>query len=60
LALVREEEDNGWLGRDGGLGGSEGRGLVGRGGKIGRLKKKRMGHGWAEMPDGTKAEENYF
>jgi hypothetical protein len=22
--------------------------------------KKRMGHGWAERPDGPKAEENYF
>jgi hypothetical protein len=23
-------------------------------------RKKRMGHGWAERPDGPKAEENYF
>jgi hypothetical protein len=23
-------------------------------------RKKRMGHGWAERPDGLKAEENYF
>jgi hypothetical protein len=54
LASVREEEDDGWLGRDGGLGRPGGRGPVGRGGKIGRLKKKRMGRGWAEMPDGLK------
>jgi hypothetical protein len=27
----------------------------------GRLeRKKRMGHGWAERPNGPKAEENYF
>jgi hypothetical protein len=29
-------------------------------GKIGRFKKKRMGRGWAERPDGPKAKENYF
>jgi hypothetical protein len=41
LALVREEEDDGgWLGRDGGLGQPGGRGLVGRGGKISQLEKK--------------------
>jgi hypothetical protein len=40
LASVREEEDDGWLGRDGGLGRLGGRGPVGRGGKIGRLKKR--------------------
>jgi hypothetical protein len=56
LALVREEEDNGWMGRDGGLGRPGGRGPVGRGGKIGWLEKKE----WAEGPDGPKAEENYF
>jgi hypothetical protein len=33
LALVREEEDDGWFDRDGGLGRSGGRGLVGRGGE---------------------------
>jgi hypothetical protein len=50
LALVREEEDDGWMGRDGGLGRPGGRGPVGRGGKIGWLEKKRMGRkaGWVE------------
>jgi hypothetical protein len=24
------------------------------------LEKKGMDHGWAERPDGPKAEENYF
>jgi hypothetical protein len=33
---------------------------VGRGGAAGWKEKKRMGHGWAERPDGLKAEENYF
>jgi hypothetical protein len=44
LASVREEEDDDWFSYDGGLGRSGGRGPMGRGGKIGRLKKKRMGH----------------
>jgi hypothetical protein len=41
LASVREEEDDGWLGRDGGLGRPGVRGPVGRGGKIDWLKRKR-------------------
>jgi hypothetical protein len=45
LASVREEEDDGLLGRDGGLGWPGGRGPVGRGGKISQLEKKRMGCG---------------
>jgi hypothetical protein len=60
LALVREEEDDGWFGCDGGLGRPGGRGPVGGGGKIGRLKKKRMGRGWDERPDGPKAKEIHF
>jgi hypothetical protein len=40
LASMRDEEDDGWLGRDGGFGWPGGRGPVGRGGKIGRLKKR--------------------
>jgi hypothetical protein len=39
----------GRLGREGGLGRPRGRGPVGRGGeKNGRLKRKKMGRGWAE------------
>jgi hypothetical protein len=42
----------GWAGRESeAQWGGEGK-LAGR--------KKRMGHGWAERPDGPKAEENYF
>jgi hypothetical protein len=60
-ALPREEGGNrvrchrraGWLCR------SRGRGPAGRGGAAG-WKKKEMGRGWAERPDGPKAEENYF
>jgi hypothetical protein len=37
-----------------GWAGLEAEAQVGRGGKIGRLEKKRMGHGWAERPDGPK------
>jgi hypothetical protein len=55
LTSVREEEDDGWLGRDGGLGRPGGRGPVGRGGKIGRLKKKRE---WATA--GPKVTEKIF
>jgi hypothetical protein len=40
LASVLEEEDDGWLGHDDGLGRPGGRGPVGRGGKIDRLEKK--------------------
>jgi hypothetical protein len=41
-------------------------GLVGRPRPSGKgrenrpVKKKRMGRGWAERPDGPKAEENYI
>jgi hypothetical protein len=47
LALVREEEEDGRLGREGELGRPRGRGPVGKG-KNGRLKRKENGHGWAE------------
>jgi hypothetical protein len=40
LASVREEEDDGWLGRDGGLGRPGGRGPVGRGGENQPVKKR--------------------
>jgi hypothetical protein len=42
LALVREEEENGQLGREGELGRLRGRGPVGKG-KNGRLKRKENG-----------------
>jgi hypothetical protein len=61
-ALPHEEDDN-WVSRHrctGWLDRPRGRGLVGRGGAAGWKEKKRMGHGWAERPDGPKAEENYF
>jgi hypothetical protein len=44
----------GWLGRP------RGRSLMGRGGAARWKEKERMGRGWAERPDGPKAEENYF
>jgi hypothetical protein len=59
LRCGRKKTTGGGLGCDGGLGRPGGRGPVGRGGKISRLEKK-MGRGWAERPDGPKAEENYF
>jgi hypothetical protein len=60
LPSVRQEEDDGWLGRDGGLGRPGGQGPVGRGGENWPVKKKRVGRGSAERPIGTNAEENYF
>jgi hypothetical protein len=47
------------VGRDGGLGRREAENQwEGEGNRP--VKKKRMGRGWAERPDGPKAEENYF
>jgi hypothetical protein len=46
--------------RAGRLGRPRGRGPMERGGAAGWKEKKRMGRGWAERPDGPKAEENYF
>jgi hypothetical protein len=50
-APVREEEEDGRLGREGGLDRSRGRGPVGSG-RSSRLKREKMGHGWAKRPDG--------
>jgi hypothetical protein len=43
----------GWVGR-------EAEAQWGGEGKWAGWEKKRMGRGWAERPDGPKAEENYF
>jgi hypothetical protein len=51
FALVREEEEDGRLGREGELGRPRGRGPVGRGGQRPAGKEKK-GYGWAETPDG--------
>jgi hypothetical protein len=45
---MQEEKEGGQLGCEGGLGRPRGRGPVGRGEKNGRLKRKKMGRGWAE------------
>jgi hypothetical protein len=57
-ALPREEGGN-RVRRHRCVGRPRGRGPVGRGGAAG-WEKKGMGRGWAERPDGPKAEENYF
>jgi hypothetical protein len=59
LAPVREEEEDGRLGREGELGRPRGRGPLGRGGAV-KKKKKRMGRGWAERPDGLKVKEKFL
>jgi hypothetical protein len=60
LALVREEEEGGRLGREGGLGRLRGRGSVGRGGEKWPVGKKKMGRGWAERLDGPKVTGKFF
>jgi hypothetical protein len=60
LAPVWEEEEGGRLGHEGGLGRPRGRGPVLRGEKNGQLKRKKMGRGWAERPDGLKVTEKFF
>jgi hypothetical protein len=68
FAPVREEEEDGRLGREGGLGRPRGRGLVGRGGAAGCEEKKkwaaaglkgRMGR-LAAGPIGPKVKEKFF
>jgi hypothetical protein len=53
LQCRRKKKVAGWAVRVG-WAGREAEAQWGRAGKIGRLKKKRMGCGWAERPDGPK------
>jgi hypothetical protein len=57
LAPVREEEEGGRLGREGGLGRPR---PSGEGGEKWLVEKKKMGRGWAERPDGPKVTGKFF